>query len=147
MFADDSLLLCNASSEDSEEILRCLKVYGDASGQLINKQKSSIIFGAKVKTVVKQSVKRVLGIDREGGEGSYLGLLECFSGSKKKLMSFIRDKLQSCLHGQFAKTISPGGKEVLLKSIGLALPVYAMSCFKLSKDLCKKLTSPMTEYW
>lgn len=34
-----------------------------------------------------------------------------------------------------------------MKLIALALPVYAMSVFKLPKDLCDKLTSAMVEFW
>ena len=48
LFADDSLLLCNANSREATEILECLKGYGEASLQVVNLQKSSIIFGAKV---------------------------------------------------------------------------------------------------
>lgn len=147
LFAGNSLLLCKATAEEGEKLTRCLRLYEEASGQTINKQKSSIIFGSKVEDEAKQADKIALGIVKEGGEGTYLGLSECFTGSKWKLLNFIQEKLQSRLHGWFAKMLSQGGKEILLKLIGLALPVYAMSCFKLSKDLCKNLTSATTEFW
>ena len=147
LFADDSLLLCEASSDDGAEIVRRLKLYGEASGQVINYTKSSIIFGAKVPIHLREEMKTILGIEQEGGEGSYLGLPECFSSSKGKLLSFIHDKVQGRLRGGGAKVLSQGGKEIILKSVGLALPVFAMTCFKLPKDLCAKLTSIMTEFW
>lgn len=147
LFADDSLLLCKANSEEATEILECIRRYGEASGQCVNYLKSSVIFGSMVSEQTKEELKNILGIEKEGGEGTYLGLPECFSGSKRKLLSFIREKLQGRLKGWFAKSLSQGGKEILLKSIGLALPVYAMSCFKLPKDTCEKLTSVMIEFW
>lgn len=147
LFADDSLLMCKADVFESTEISRCLSLYGEASGQQINKLKSSIIFGDKVEASVKADVKRELEIDKEGGEGTYLGLPEVFKGSKINILNIIREKLQHRLHGWFAKSLSQGGKEILLKYIGFALPVYAMSVIKLPKDLCGKLTSAMREFW
>lgn len=147
LFADDSLLLCKANRAEAEEIMACLRLYGEASGQQVNTAKSSVIFGAKVPENVKEEVKVIMGIQKEGGEGTYLGLPECFSGSKRKLMGFIKEKLQGRLQGWFSKALSQGGKEILLKSIALALPVYAMSCFKLPKEVCDKITSAMIEFW
>lgn len=51
-----------------------------------------IIFGKRVCATAKEEVKRSLGINKEGGEGTYLGLPECFSGSKRKLLNFLQEK-------------------------------------------------------
>ncbi|XP_048608923.1 uncharacterized protein LOC125584472 [Brassica napus] len=118
-----------------------------AYDRLINKAKSSIIFGKGIGDKTKADVKLALGIDKEGGEGTYLGLPGCFKGSKRDLLSFIKEKLEGGLQGWYSKTLSQGAKEVLLKSVALALPFYAMSVFRLPKDLCAKITSAIVEYW
>lgn len=42
---------------------------------------------------------------------------------------------------------SQGGKEVLLKAVALAIPMFAMSCFKLPTTFCSKLESLMPNFW
>ncbi|XP_009127418.1 uncharacterized protein LOC103852254 [Brassica rapa] len=147
LFADDSFFLCRASLPECAEFLRRLKLYGESSGQVINFQKSAITFGVGIDPVLKRLLAEFLDIENEGGDGKYLGLPECFSGSKKKLLAYIGEKMSKRLRGWFAKKLSLGGKEVLLKSIALALPVYAMSCFRLTKHHCQKIMSAMASFW
>lgn len=147
LFADDILFTCRATNEQCEELLRCLQQYGMISGQLINLEKSSITFGERVPEATRVRLKTKLRIYNEGGVGMYLGLPECFSGSKQKLLGYIRDRLHKRLNRWYAKHLSQGGKEVLIKSVALALLVYAMSCFRFTKDLCKKMTSAICDLW
>ena len=44
LFADDSLLLMEASASSAQEVERILNIYGSCSGQMINKDKTSILF-------------------------------------------------------------------------------------------------------
>ena len=147
LFADDSLFICKAEIDQVSTIQEVLNTYGEATGQVINLEKSAITFGAEIKEEVKEEIREIVGIYNEGGVGNYLGLPECFSGSKVELFSFIKDKLKKRLSGWFARSLSLGGKEVLLKAVALALHVYAMSCFKLLKTTIANLTSAMSSFW
>lgn len=43
-FADDTVLFCQASWREAEEVVRILENYAQASGQIINIEKSSVNF-------------------------------------------------------------------------------------------------------
>lgn len=129
LFADDSIFLCKATLPDCSNFLHCLELYGKASGQEIYFRKSSVTFGADIDPVMKRLIAELLEIENEGGAGTYLGLPEFFSGSKQKLLAFIGEKLGKRFNGWYAKTLSLGGKEVLLKSIAMSLHVYACHAF------------------
>lgn len=96
---------------------------------------------------MKASIQTITEIVKEGGTGSYLGLPECFSGSKTEMLAYIYDRLKSRLSDWFVKQLSLGGKEVLIKAVAMAMPVYAMSCFKLTNISCENLTKAMADFW
>lgn len=67
----------------------CLKRYSEVSGQVINLLKHPVMLDAKVPKNAKEGIKHVIGIKAKGGESLYLGPPLCFSGSKRKLLSFM----------------------------------------------------------
>ena len=53
------------------------------------------------------------------------------------------DKVQ----GWIANTVSMAGKEVLVKAVAQAVPVFSMSCFKLPRGLCEHLNMLIQKFW
>ncbi|XP_048605018.1 uncharacterized mitochondrial protein AtMg00310-like [Brassica napus] len=95
----------------------------------------------------RQQIKDTLGIQNEGGMGSYLGIPEDISGSKCKLFAFLKEKLLHRVNGWTGRWLSKGGKEVLIKSILLVLPTYVMSSFLLPLEICENLASAIAQFW
>lgn len=52
-FADDSLILMKATNGSAAELKRILDVYESVSGQMINKDKSSILFSPNTGAAVR----------------------------------------------------------------------------------------------
>lgn len=146
LFADDNIFFCKAEPKECKEVREILRIYGRASGQCINLEKSSVLFGKMVPTIQKDTIKNAIAISSEGGMGSYLGILEDISGSKCKLFAFVKDRLQSKVNMWSSKWLSKGGKDILIKVIALAIPTYVMSNFLIPLDLCEKLTSAILRF-
>ncbi|XP_027065073.1 uncharacterized mitochondrial protein AtMg00310-like [Coffea arabica] len=51
------------------------------------------------------------------------------------------------LTGWKEKLLSQAGNEVLIKSVLLAMPTYAMACCKLPKGLCVEVCKEMAKFW
>lgn len=147
LFADDSLFFSLANPRSGKKLKKILQMYEDVSGQAVNLAKSSITFGAKVSPSVKTRMRNIMGIHNEGGMGKYLGLPEQFGSKKSDMFRYIIDKVKAVTQGWHQRYLSPEGKEVLLKAIALAMPIYTMNVFKLTKEICEEINSILATFW
>lgn len=147
LFDDDSLMVCKATKEQATVLMNILEAYGILTGQKVNLLKSTITYVAKVNKKLKEAVKKITCTVQEGGTCTYLRLPECFSGLKIEMLAYIYDRLKDRLSSYFVRCLSHGGKEVLSKAVVMAMPVYAMSCFRLTKKACENLTKAMADLW
>lgn len=63
------------------------------------------------------------------------------------ILQYLKEKLKQKISGWQNKFLSPGGKEMLLKAVALALPTYTMVCFRLPKTTCKQIASELANFW
>lgn len=115
---------------EEQNIAKVLKIYARGSGQDVNLSKSSIFFGSKTKSRTKRKIVDAFGIQCKEGFRKYLGLQADFGHSKRVVFEEVRDKIESRMAGWAEQFLSPAGKEVLVKSVAMVVPNYAMSCFK-----------------
>jgi hypothetical protein len=146
-FADDSLLFCKTNIFEWLHIQAVLDTYEKASSQKLNKNKMSIFFSRNTKAEAKAHILSVAGISSTKGYEKYLGLPAIIGQSKMKAFGEIKGKVWERINGWKEKYLSQGGKEILLKAVIQAIPIYTLSVFLLPKILRKDINSMMSRFW
>ncbi|GLT85699.1 hypothetical protein SLE2022_038800 [Rubroshorea leprosula] len=74
LFADDSLVFCQATAQEVSHLQTILQLYGDTTCQRVNFSKSAAIFSLNTPMEVRDSICSQLGIHHESAVSKYLGL-------------------------------------------------------------------------
>jgi hypothetical protein len=146
-FADDSLIFIKASVSGSMHLQQILSLYENASGQMINKDKTAAMFSKNTPTQVKSRILAELGISHTTTNDRYLGLPVHIGKLRRKSFEYIKQKVWTRIQGWQEKLLSKAGKEILIKAVVQAIPTYAMSCFDLTKGFCEELSSMIARYF
>jgi hypothetical protein len=133
LFADDSLLF--------------FKAQGSQALRVINPGKCSIMFGDSCPMQLRGEVKEALQVTQESFETKYLGLPTPDGRMCNGKFPSLHAKLAKCLVEWDDNHKSQAAKEVRIKAIAQAIPVYVMSVFKLPLGLCDELTKMIRRYW
>ena len=147
LFADDSLFFSLTNPKAGHRLRKILNLYEQVSGQAVNLRKSSITFGSKVAASVKTRMRNLLGIHNEGGNEKYLGLPEQFNKKKGEMFKYIIEKVKDATQGWKKNFLSHGGKEILLKAMALAMPIFTMNIFRLPKEICNEINAILANFW
>ncbi|GJT53353.1 ribonuclease H [Tanacetum coccineum] len=146
-FADDNISFLRASSADVINLKNILVRYCRSSGQIINYEKLEVSFSANVEPHVRTHIIESLEVREVTVQSKYLGFPSVIDESKKVVFRAIIDKIKKKLQGWKEKTISIGGKEVLIKSVAQAMPMYVMNIFLLPDTLIDDIHIALNYFW
>ncbi|CAN6554430.1 unnamed protein product [Malus baccata var. baccata] len=124
-----SLLIKQAG--ERKQIEGVIDEYCLASGQQVNKSKSSVYFRGNVPESLSIQLAAILGMEIVGNPGLYLGV------------PAIWGKIQ----GWKRTTLSQAGREILIKAVAQAISAYPMNLFKFPSTLCNELDALISKFW
>ena len=83
-------------------------LYEDCSGQIINKDKSSIMFSKNTSAEIKSSLMAALEINSEARNEKYLGLPVYMGKSKVQTFAYLKDRVWKRIQGWKRETFVQG---------------------------------------
>lgn len=63
------------------------------------------------------------------------------------MFKYIVEKVKEVTQNWKQRHLSYGGKEVLLKAVALAIPIYSMNVFHLTKEICEEINCILSKFW
>ena len=147
LFVDDCLIFISASQQSVQRLNQILQIYADSSGQAVNRDKSAVFFSPNTSSSCREEIKQLLGIHIEAFTDRYLGLPTAVGRITSGTFDHIRERSRSKIQGWSEKLLACPARETLLKSVIQSIPTFSMSCFRLTKKVCKSLSSIMAKYW
>ncbi|XP_075497854.1 uncharacterized protein LOC142535307 [Primulina tabacum] len=123
-YADDIIIFANGGTREMNSLMDFLHHYENCSGQLVNAVKSVIILPPRCSGRTRSRLLRITGF----GEGcfpiKYLGV-PLFRGNRVcSLFDPLVQMVSKKLEGWELKTLSPGSRMTLLRSVLLSVPIY-----------------------
>jgi hypothetical protein len=78
-------------------------------------------------------------VQSEVWQASYLGISSWVGKSPSNTFNFLPERMWKVVRGWSDRPLSRAGKEVMLKSVIQAIPVYVMSYFRPPAGICDKM--------
>ena len=146
-FADDCLIFCRPTLDECNKIQELLAYYETASGQVINKEKTTLYFNRNTNEVTQEAIKVALDVPAIRHYEKYLCLPSFVGRNRTACFTQIKERIWGHMQGWKEKLLSQAGQEIMIKAVVQFIPVYLMSVFKLSVSLCKDIEAMVQKFW
>ncbi|XP_024178419.1 uncharacterized protein LOC112184393 [Rosa chinensis] len=138
LYADDLFIFCRGDGSSLRCLQQFLTLYGEASGQLINKNKSTFYLGTPY-LHRQRYFKRLLGFKRGVTPFTYLGV-RIFRGKPRRIhLQALADKAKSKLAGWKGKLLSMAGRVQLVQSVFQSMLLHTFTVYIWPSSLIKHL--------
>jgi hypothetical protein len=137
LFADDTLIFCNASPDQLAHLRGILLLFEAASGLKVNLAKSVMIPVGNVQQV--DYLASILGCEVASLPFEYLGLPLGAPNSAIHIWDGVLEKMDRHLAGWKQPLLSKGGRVTLIKSTLANIPTYYMSLFKIPVSVANRI--------
>lgn len=129
LFADDCHFFFKATTQEAESMKNILQRYESLSGQAVNYRKSAVVFSPNTVTPCRRQVCDILRVHEVINSERYLGLPMYIGRGKTNAFNFLKERISQKLQHWSNKSISKGGKLVLLKTAAQSIPNFWMNLF------------------
>ncbi|CAL1392585.1 unnamed protein product [Linum trigynum] len=137
LYADDTLLFCDASEDQVRSLLTALPLFETISGLRVNLHKSSMMVVGEVENPSRYA--DIFGCELSSLPTTYLGLPLGSRAASLTVWEPVIEKVQARLASWKARMLSFGGRLVLLKSVLSNLPIYFLSLFRAPSSVIARL--------
>jgi hypothetical protein len=92
-------------------------------------------------------VREILRISSETRSEKCLGLPVPVGKSRTSVFAYLKERIWQKIQGWKEKLLSKAGKEIMIKAVAQAIPVFAMGCFDITKEMCNQISTMIAKYW
>ncbi|XP_074288232.1 uncharacterized protein LOC141613398 [Silene latifolia] len=146
-FADDAVFFLNDRNNSTKNLRLILKKFCKVSGQVMNKDKSGILFSPSTTLAQARCGMRNLRVKGNKSLGKYLGLPTDLHGSKRELFKGLIDMVMRCISSWNGIFFTAAGRLTLISSVLSNLSIYFLSVFKIPVSVTNKINSLLSHFW
>jgi hypothetical protein len=136
-FANDTLIFCDADSDQISNLRHVFSWFEVCSGLKINLSKSEIVSVGDVPNI--EDIREILGCKLALLPMKYLGLPLGANFKEKTIWNSVLEKVERRLAGWKRLYLSKGGKATLVKSTLSNIPTYFLSLFPIPAGVARRL--------